>query len=407
MKEKSNLMRLGLMLAGVIAVGVGCFFVVNHLPNIVNWFNRILRVLSPFVYGIVFAYLLSPMCRWYESHLTRLFQKVGKGKWEKPRMTFALSVVLSYISAFLVLYVLVLLIIPQLCTSVIGIVNEVSGQLNKLNNINESIHTLLADQPMVQQAWDAISGYAVNELQNWLKNDLLPTAQSLLSGIGKQMAGVFSTVKNIVIGLVVSIYLLCGYRKFLSQANVVLYAILPEKWAGLIKKELKYADKMFSGFLSGKLLDSAIIGFICFIGCSIMGFESALLISVIVGVTNIIPFFGPFIGAVPCAMLLLLSNPMHCLYFIIFILVLQQVDGNFIGPMILGDSTGLSSFWVMFAILLFGGLWGFVGMIVGVPLFAVIYDVARQLIVYLLNRRGKQEMLLPAETPPPAEEKTE
>ena len=161
----------------------------------------------------------------------------------------------------------------------------------------------------------------------------------------------------------------------------------------MVEKEVRYADRMFNGFLMGKLLDSAIIGLICFAAVSIMRFESAAFISVVVGVTNIIPFFGPFIGAIPCALLLLLVNPAHCLMFLVFIIILQQVDGNLIGPKILGNTTGLSSFWVLFSILLFGGLWGITGMIIGVPLFAVLYDIFRQLIRFGLSHHNRDDLI--------------
>lgn len=200
-------------------------------------------------------------------------------------------------------------------------------------------------------------------------------------------------MKNLLLGLIVSIYLLAGRKRFAAQAKLVLRGIFPTKWADLIEGEIRYADKMFSGFLMGKLLYSAIIGVICFIFTAIVGFQSALLVSVIMGITNIIPFFGPFIGTIPCALLLLLENPIHCLIFVVFIVILQQVDGNIIGPKILGESTGLSSFWVLLAILLFGGLWGFIGMIVGIPLFAIIYDIIRRLILYLLRRNGEQKLI--------------
>ena len=176
-----------------------------------------------------------------------------------------------------------------------------------------------------------------------------------------------------------------------SKATSLWY--FPRRWADIIEDEARYADKMFNGFLMGKLLDSAIIGLICFVGTSLLGFTSAPLISVVMGVTNIIPFFGPFIGAIPCALLLLLENPIHCLIFLVIIVILQQVDGNFIGPKILRNTTGLSSFWVLFSILLFGGLWGVLGMIVGVPLFAVIYDIVRQLTRYGLRRHNRDDLL--------------
>lgn len=173
---------------------------------------------------------------------------------------------------------------------------------------------------------------------------------------------------------------------------MILYSAVPSPWAQRILDEVKYADRMFGGFINGKILDSAIIGVLCYIVCLIVRFPSALLVSVIIGVTNVIPFFGPFIGAIPATLLILIQDPIKAIWFVLFVFILQQLDGNVIGPKILGNSTGLSSFWVLFAILLFGGLWGFVGMIVGVPLFAVIYDVVKKLVLFGLRRNGQTQM---------------
>lgn len=311
-------------------------------------------------------------------------------KRRSAKLARALSILLTLLAAVLVLCALLLLVVPQVCWSVIEIVSALPGQLVAANNW---LHTVLKNQPELQVYWDSLSSYAVERLNSWMQTDLLPTAQTLLTGLGGQLAGAVALLKNLLLGLIVSVYLLAGRKRFAAQAKLALHGIFPAKWAGLIEEEVRYADQMFSGFLIGKLLDSAIIGVICFAVTALMGFQSALLVSVVVGVTNVIPFFGPFIGAIPCAVLLLLENPLHCLSFIIFIVILQQVDGNIIGPKILGNSTGLSSFWVLFAILLFGGLWGFFGMIVGVPLFAVIYDIARRLIFYLLKKRDSQGLI--------------
>lgn len=192
----------------------------------------------------------------------------------------------------------------------------------------------------------------------------------------------------------IAVYLLASRKLFGAQAKLLLYGIFPNKWAKIIEEEVHYTDKMFNGFFVGKIIDSAIIGLICFAGTTLLGFESAAFISVVIGVTNIIPFFGPFIGAIPCALLLLLgSNPWDALYFLIFIVILQQADGNIIGPKILGNTTGVSSFWVLFSILLFGGLWGLVGMVIAVPLFGVIYDIIRKLTARGLKRNRHEEMM--------------
>ena len=198
--------------------------------------------------------------------------------------------------------------------------------------------------------------------------------------------------KNMFLGFLIAVYLLASRKLFGAQAKLLLYGIFPNKWAAIIEEEFRYTDKMFNGFFVGKIIDSAIIGVICFAGTTLMGFESAAFISVVIGVTNIIPFFGPFIGAIPCTLLLLLDNPWQALYFVIFIVILQQVDGNIIGPKILGNTTGVSSFWVLFSILLFGGLWGIVGMVIAVPLFGVIYDIIRKLTNRGLQKNHQGEM---------------
>ena len=225
----------------------------------------------------------------------------------------------------------------------------------------------------IENSYDSLDA----NLDAWIKNTLLPSMQNILSGAAVGVVNVVTWIKNFIIGLIVSVYLLASRKKFGQQGKLILYSLVKPRWADLIMEEVRYADRMFGGFINGKILDSAIIGVLCYIACLIFKFPSALLVSVIIGVTNVIPFFGPFIGAIPATLLILIQNPIKALWFVLFVLVLQQVDGNIIGPKILGNTTGLSSFWVLFAILLFGGLWGFVGMIIGVPLFAVIYDVIK------------------------------
>ena len=188
---------------------------------------------------------------------------------------------------------------------------------------------------------------------------------------------------NLLIGLIVAVYLLSSRKKFARQGVLIIRSAFPSHWADMLLEEIQFVDRMFGGFIDGKILDCAIIGVLCYIGCLILKFPNALLISAIVGITNIIPFFGPFIGAIPSAFLILIESPIKAVWFALFILALQQLDGNVIGPKILGDRTGLSSFWVLFAIILCSGLWGVAGMVIAVPLFAVVYDTAKRLV-----RRG-------------------
>ena len=216
------------------------------------------------------------------------------------------------------------------------------------------------------------------------------TAGTVTDWVAQFSFGFYSLMlTSLLIGLIVAVYLLASRKKLVKQAKMILYSIFKPRWAQLIQEEVLYADRMFGGFINGKILDSAIIGVLCYFACIVFKFPSALLVSVIIGVTNVIPFFGPFIGAVPATLLILIQSPIKALWFVLFVLVLQQLDGNVIGPKILGNTTGLSSFWVLFSILLFGGLWGFVGMIVGVPLFAVIYDIIKKLVFHGLRRNGQ------------------
>ena len=205
--------------------------------------------------------------------------------------------------------------------------------------------------------------------------------------------GLVSFAMDFLVGIIVSVYMLAMKEQSLARCCKLLYGVCKEDHARWIARAVRRADGIFSGFVRGKLLDSLIIGILCLIGCTLLKMPYAPLVSLIVGVTNVIPFFGPFIGAVPATLLILIQSPIKAIWFVLFVLVLQQLDGNVIGPKILGNTTGLSSFWVLFSILLFGGLWGFVGMIVGVPLFAVIYDVIKKLVFHGLRRNGQLDQM--------------
>ena len=232
-----------------------------------------------------------------------------------------------------------------------------------------------------------------DRLQNYLSNNVLTNMQDIISNITSSFLSLMSFLKNFGLGCIVSIYLLGSREKFLAQGKLLLYSIFPEKWNRRILNELHLADRMFIGFITGKLLDSAIMGGICFVFCWAAGMPYTVLVSVIVGVTNMIPFFGPYLGAIPSAILILTESPYKCVIFLVFIIILQQIDGNIIGPHILGDKLGLSGFWVLFAILFFGSLWGLVGILIGVPLFAVIYDLVQKLIALCLQKRRQTKLL--------------
>jgi len=380
-------LKIGITGAAILASGILCAFVLFKMPVIISVLKGITEILKPFLYGVVFAYLLAPLCNKIEE---KLFQIFPKAKTKARRFICFIAIVISLCVAIAVIWLIIMMIIPQVWDSVMKIIQMVPQKLIVGNNW---IEHMLENQPELQAYFEEFSSQAESNIDSLLNVDTIQKVQSIINSLSVQLFGVLGVVKNIFLGLLISAYLLGSRKLFGAQAGLILHGVFSDKWAKIIEEEIRYTDKMFNGFLVGKIIDSAIIGLLCFAGTSIMGFEAPAFISVIIGITNIIPFFGPFIGAIPCGLLLLLENPMHCLYFIIFIFVLQQLDGNVIGPKILGNTTGVSSFWVLFAILLFGGMWGVVGMVIGVPLFAVIYDIIRKLVYRGLRKHKRESMI--------------
>lgn len=370
---------------GAISLSIAFFFLIYRFQGFGDAISVLTGILMPFIYGAVIAYLLKPVCNTVENFLRRSFSEKAR-KAVEP-----VAILLTMLFGVLLVYALLMMIIPQLITSVTTLYYTAQRNINRFvawistQEFFEENHDLLL---MIESAYNSIS----LNLDTWIKTTLVPSMQNIVSGVGSGVISVVNTLKNLLIGIIVAVYLLASRKRFAQQAKMILYSAVPSPWAQRILDEVKYADRMFGGFINGKILDSAIIGVLCYIVCLIVRFPSALLVSVIIGVTNVIPFFGPFIGAIPATLLILIQDPIKAIWFVLFVFILQQLDGNVIGPKILGNSTGLSSFWVLFAILLFGGLWGFVGMIVGVPLFAVIYDVVKKLVLFGLRRNGQTQM---------------
>ena len=257
----------------------------------------------------------------------------------------------------------------------------------------------LEGNEVLQNYADAAFSSVESWLTNWVNNDMLPTVQGMMGGAVTAVTSVVTVLTNIILGVIICIYLLLDRKRFARHGKALIYSLFQPERADKVLHEVSFIDKTFVGFFGGKILDSAIVGLLCYIFCMIMsvvatGFENAVLISVIIGVTNIIPYFGPFIGAVPSALLILISSPRNCIIFLIFIVILQQFDGNVLGPRLLAGSVGLSGFWVLFSITLFQGLFGFVGILVGVPVFAVIYDLLKRGILRGLENHGKTGVLL-------------
>ena len=381
----------GLFLVLISAAVV--YLLIINLDDIISGFMFMLSVLKPVIYGAIIAYLLNPLTKMYYRLLLKGYEKKGKSPSDKTvRIMESMTIVFALLTGVLIIAILCWLVIPQLITTVISLIETVPSQANDYYNYitdkiqsNKYIASRMQDTAL--QATKYMDNIMNNDLFPWLKSELLPNLNIYAKQFANGVMSFINVLYNLFIGIIVAIYLLKGKRVFAAQAKKITYGVCRKKTADTIIHYVRISNNMFSGFISGKIVDSTIIGIICFILMTIFRMPYALLVSVIVGVTNVIPVFGPYIGAIPSALLILLVSPVQALYFIILVAILQQVDGNIIGPAILGESTGLSAFWVLFSILFFGGFWGIVGMLVGCPLFAVIYTIAKDFINYCLEKR--------------------
>ena len=377
----------GLTALCVIAIAFIFRDLLDHLPDIGKFLSKIFTILSPFVWGLVITYLLKPIFYFAEDRLflplgRKLTAKSKKGK-DGSKFARAMAVLFSIIFFLIILVALVYLIIPQLYMSIEQIVKMSPQYIETLSNY---LNRLLANHPEIEEYINNALGNVNESIFDFLKTQVLPSLGNVVTGVTTGVIVVFKGVYNLIIGIIVSVYLMLNFETFLAGSRKLLYSIFSIDAAERIRRGLAFTDRTFMGFINGKILDSFIIGIICYLFCAIVNMPYALLVSVIVGVTNIIPFFGPLIGAVPSALIILLESPLKCLVFIIFIIILQQIDGNILGPKILGNSIGINGFWVMFSIILGGGLFGFWGMLLGVPVFVVIYTGITELVDRKLKR---------------------
>ena len=369
----------------VLLLLVAAVFVVMRWSLVAALGAKIAHILAPVIYGAVFAYLLNPVYNRVQAAVMKLTKNIIPDEKGRKRLGGFLGTLASLCLLVAVVVGLISMLIPQLISSIRGVMETLPSSIN---NLEIWLEKILADNPDLEQQVMQHYGAAADYLQNWLTNVVVPNIYRIIGSVSSGVVLVVQAVFDILIGLIVMVYLLNMKEKLLAQAKMIIYGVFPLKIANKVIEEGRYVHQVFGGFIIGKLLDSLIIGLICFVLLGFANMPYVLLVSVIVGVTNVIPFFGPFIGAIPSAFLILLSDPMKCLYFLIFVLLLQQFDGNILGPKILGDSTGLSSFWVLFSILLFGGLMGFVGMIIGVPTFAVMYRLVTEFTTWRLGKKA-------------------
>ena len=373
MKEKLNNKYLawGVTAFCVLAALILLFFALYRWEYIFSFFKTVVNIMMPFIYGMSIAYVMNPLVRFLEKKLFyKLCRKVSKNK--KGRYDLNVPNPVACIS----------FLIPEIVKSLDMFINNANTYLSNSKELlinvfggSESI------QNFINENYNTFSNYFVNWLNDGILNDVM-------TSLGNSIFGTLKFLYNVIIGYIIAIYVLFDKEKFRGQSKKLLYTFLSNDKISSIGEKLRYSDKIFVGFFSGKLIDSLIIGILCFIGMLMFNMPYPLVIAVIVGVTNIIPYFGPFIGAIPSAILILLVSPSKCITFIIFIFILQQFDGNILGPKILGNKTGLSSFWVLFSLLIFGGLFGMVGMIIGVPIFSIFYSFVNGLIKRKLKEKN-------------------
>ena len=356
---------------------------------LVKTFRALASILAPFIYGFVIAYLLRPVC----IRLEKLLLRIGKNSSErKQKLARTVSIILSLLLLLAAITALLLLVLPQIVSSISRIISRLPAAIDSfqawmsgLDSGDEASHELVI---AINQITETVS----QKIQNFLQTSLLPTLQTTITRVTSSFMGILGVLKDFGLGCIISVYFLTSWEKFRMQAKMLVYSSMSRKSADMITEEAQFINRMFSGFIIGKLVDSAIIGVICLLFTELFHLPYAMLISVIVGVTNIIPFFGPYLGAIPSILLIMTENLPKAIVFLVFIIVLQQVDGNIIGPKILGDRLGISSFWILFSILFFGALWGLAGMLVGAPIFAVLYDLIKKRTRRGLKARGCEEL---------------
>lgn len=358
---------------------------------LLNYIGKLCTILAPVIWGVVIAYLLNPLVKFVERMLAKLFFKKKK----YPKTSRTIGIVLSMLFLFGIAAAILGSLIPELLGTLENLFANLPAYLSNLQNkFNEIVDNTLEVNPeiydFINSKFDSVQDMAKEIIAQYQpKLDNVLAEDGIVAEVTDSAWSFLTGIKDFLIGLVFSVYLLFSRDTLIAQARKITYALFPEKVRTHIFSIASRSNTMFISFLSGKVIDSAIIGLLCFIGMMVLGMSNyAVLISVFVGITNIIPFFGPFIGAVPSAILILLTTPDKTIIFLIFVFLLQQFDGNVLGPKILGDSLGLPSFWTMFAIFAGGGLFGIIGMVAFIPLFAVFYSIFREIIISKLESKN-------------------
>ena len=376
--------RLGLTAFLTVAACITFYFMLERWDTISGIIGKIINSAESIIIGLALAYLLMPVKEFIEKPTYKFF--IAKKASEEKAKKFAKTVGIAgaIIFLFLIIAILIMSLGPALFTSIVGLIDAMPSYV-------ESFVFWISESGIADNEVAIFIGNSINnvtaELENWARTEILPLAQQYITQITSGVFSIAKTLLNFLIGSVAMTYVMSIQEELIGQSKKIIYAIFPADKGNVIIETIRKSNEIFGGFVIGKIIDSAIIGVIAYVGCLLMKMPSALLVAFIIGVTNVIPFFGPFIGAIPTIALVLIQSPIHALYLAIFILILQQVDGNIIGPKILGESTGLSAFWILTSISIAGGLFGFFGMLLGVPVFAVIYYIIQQILIYRMKTK--------------------
>ncbi len=381
---------ISLIIGGGLAIAIAFFFMIFNSQGLMENIRAVVKILRPFIIGAVIAYILKPTCNAYERLLLKRMQRPTRKRVVKKAAKKAnfIAVVLTYVTWIIIIGGLLWIVIPQIYGSVTEFIKKIPEYVDAAS---KWFTEFKAKNPQ-------IAGYAdqgIDAAWTWIQTELPKRFPDIGKSVILGVVDFVGVIFDIAVGLVISVFFLAGRKTFAKKSTLLIHCIFKEKHANAIIKEVKFADRMFGGFLEGKIIDSTLIGILYLIFAKVMGINYAALIALICGVTNIIPFFGPFLGAIPSGFIILMTNdnPWLLFWFIVFVCVIQFIDGNIIDPHIVGGNIQISPFCVIFAVLFFGGLWGFIGLLIGVPTFAVIYDIIKKIVYARLIKTGKKDIL--------------
>lgn len=371
-----------------LAASILFAYIVFHADQILAFVSSVIQICAPIILGLVLAYLLTPLCNFFEAYiLIPVYHacKLPTDNLKTKKRIRALATLLTMFLLIYLLYIFFSIVLREMISSIQSIAVQFPIYYN---NMEKWVDSRLSVNHDIELFANNLFDTYYKEINDWLNNSLLPQMNVIVKEVSLSLLGFVKGLFNFIIGIIISVYVLMSKEQFAGQSKKLIYAFLPKKKANDFISDIRYANRIFGGYISGKIIDSVIIGFICFFIMTIFKINYPVLISVIIGVTNVIPVFGPFLGGIPSVLLILMINPINGLKFAVIVILLQQFDGHILGPKILGDSTGLSSFWVIFSITLFGAYFGILGMAIGVPIFALIYAMIKRRVNHNLEAKG-------------------